>query len=91
VITPLQDPANCEEPAKATVEDLVEATTSRPFGAQSTTALRAAAAACGRSGNLAALHNLRANPELPLSVLDECNWWISLPRYAVESAGSDLS
>lgn len=64
-------------------ESMLETCRRRSFGVQSVTALRAAAATCGRTSNIEALQSLLEDSTVALSVRDESNWWVSLPRHVL--------
>ncbi|MFC9085480.1 hypothetical protein [Nocardiopsis dassonvillei] len=64
-------------------ESMLETCRQRSFGVQSVTALRAAAATCGRTSNIEALQSLLEDSTVALSVRDESNWWMSLPRHVL--------
>jgi hypothetical protein len=53
----------------------------RPFGHQSTTALRAMIASCGRSGLTTPLRTLLDDHNVPHAARRECAWWLSLPQW----------
>ena len=70
-------------------ENMLSLCLTKPFGAQSNTAIRAAVAACGRAGIRHALDQVGGDNTQSLAVRDECRWWNSLPYYVRRSTASE--
>ncbi|WP_067806096.1 hypothetical protein [Actinomadura formosensis] len=66
-------------------DTMLEFCRGRSFGAQATTALRSAVAACGRRDRRDVLRLLAEDRDQALAVRDECRWWNALPGYVRQS------